>query len=88
VRREWLSEAALIERINDELIQYPACAGCRISNLRIVGIRDRDECNWVPYQVTTPLGRNNSYLSVLARIICDFQGRYSVADSSGARRVK
>jgi hypothetical protein len=88
VQRDWLLEAELIDRLNAELAQYPACAGCRISSVRFVGIRHDDECNWVPDQLTTPAGTSSAYLSVLARTICDFQQRYSVAEGSGQRRQR
>ena len=78
-RREELSQAELVERINTELALYPAAAGCLVRSVRRVSNHAPGGCNWVADQVVAAADANRSYLPILARVIHDFQQCYALS---------
>ena len=74
--REELSQTELVDRINSELGQYPAAAGCQVCSVRRVAIQSAGDCNWVADRVEAAADANHSYLPILARVIHDFQQYY------------
>jgi len=79
VGREKLSAADLIDRVNAELAQYRAANGCRLRRIDSVAARRDGLCNWIPSEVEVTPGAGTGYVSILARVIRDFQVRYDVA---------
>jgi hypothetical protein len=79
VGREKLSAADLIDRVNAELAQYRAADGCRLRAVQNGAARRDGLCNWIPSEVEVTPGAGTRYVSILARVIRDFQARYDVA---------
>jgi hypothetical protein len=84
MEREILTEADLVQIINDELASTEAAAECRFSGVYSLQEPDESGCNWsmgtyiaggIPAEISAP---------VVARVVSELQRKYNIKPDAPA----